>query len=243
MGHALATANFSPATSGGFLPSQLSGIQDWWRSDSGITTATGVSHWVGKVNGIDLAQATGANQPSFNATDANFNGRPSLTGNGTSQVLTTSSNLTMGTTTAFVWFVGRQIAGAANNEYFAIGPSAVPQFELRGTGASNGQPQVFNTITGQSGTAWGSSIIGATKAVYCYTSGTVCGVNVSNGIEVDAAVTSATFTANPMAIFGRQTSLFMNLALAEIIVCNVLPSSTQLAALEAYAQGLYGAGV
>ncbi len=52
----------------------------WARADLGITIATGASVWADQSGkGRDLIQGTAARQPGFNATDANFNGHPSLT--------------------------------------------------------------------------------------------------------------------------------------------------------------------
>lgn len=50
-----------------------------FRADLGVTTATGVSSWASQVGGGgNLAQATGANQPALNATDATLNNQASL---------------------------------------------------------------------------------------------------------------------------------------------------------------------
>lgn len=54
-----------------FDPSQLASIREWWRTDSGITVATGVSSWIGKVLGEDLVQATTSRQPLVIASQLN----------------------------------------------------------------------------------------------------------------------------------------------------------------------------
>lgn len=79
------------ASSGGgrlLLPSDISGLYTWYRSDQGITIATGVSQWNDlSGNAKHLTQATGANQPAYNATDSNFNNHPSLTFDGSNDYL------------------------------------------------------------------------------------------------------------------------------------------------------------
>lgn len=50
-----------------------------WRADIGITIGTGVAAWADMVSGRVLAQATGANQPSYSASHASFNDQPALT--------------------------------------------------------------------------------------------------------------------------------------------------------------------
>lgn len=65
-----------------FSPKQLPGLQAWYRADMGITTATGVSAWSDSSGTGDsnknLSQATGAKQPTLNATDAAYNNKPTL---------------------------------------------------------------------------------------------------------------------------------------------------------------------
>lgn len=53
-------------------------IVDWWRIEYGITKDGSdlVSSWLGSINGIDLAQTTGANQPKWTADQ--INGHPAV---------------------------------------------------------------------------------------------------------------------------------------------------------------------
>jgi len=61
---------------------------EWWRSDLGVTlNVAAVSSWLGQKVGYDLAQGTGSDQPAYSASDANFNGVPSITGDGSSDWL------------------------------------------------------------------------------------------------------------------------------------------------------------
>lgn len=68
------------------------GVKDqlfsWYRADKGVTTATGVSVWADQsINTINVTQGTAAAQPAYNTSSKLFNFNPSLTFNGTSNVL------------------------------------------------------------------------------------------------------------------------------------------------------------
>ena len=53
--------------------------QAWWRASEGITlNGSDVASWEDIIQSIPLSQATAANQPVWNATDANFNNKPSI---------------------------------------------------------------------------------------------------------------------------------------------------------------------
>jgi hypothetical protein len=66
----------SSGSGSGFSPASLSGLIAWYRSDRGITIATGVSQWNDiSGNGNHLVQATTTKQPPFDA-DSGPNGHP-----------------------------------------------------------------------------------------------------------------------------------------------------------------------
>lgn len=87
------------------------GVKDqlytWYRADKGVTTATGVSIWADQsINTKDVTQATAGAQPAYNTTNKLFNFNPSITFNGTSNVL---SNATI-----------NHSAAAAGEEVFSV---------------------------------------------------------------------------------------------------------------------------
>ena len=61
-----------------FVPTDLPNLYGWWRADSGITVATGVSVWQDSVNARQLVQATTTKQPAFNAAVASMNNEPGV---------------------------------------------------------------------------------------------------------------------------------------------------------------------
>lgn len=58
--------------SGGFLPTQLSGLTGWYRADMGITlNGSNVSAWADQSgNGYHITQGTGGSQPAYNSGGA-----------------------------------------------------------------------------------------------------------------------------------------------------------------------------
>ncbi len=72
-----------------FAPTDLSGLVGWYKSGVGITLNGGtVSQWDDSSGtGNHASHGTAGNQPTYNATDVNFNGLASLTFDGTSDLL------------------------------------------------------------------------------------------------------------------------------------------------------------
>ncbi len=66
---------------------ELGIIVDWWRIEEGVTKdgSDKVSSWLGSINGIDLAQGTGAKQPTWTADQ--INGYPAIVFDGTADFL------------------------------------------------------------------------------------------------------------------------------------------------------------
>lgn len=61
-----------------YIPGVATAPYGWWDAAYNYTIATGVSRWVSRNNGLAFEQATGANQPTRNASSANFNSLPSF---------------------------------------------------------------------------------------------------------------------------------------------------------------------
>lgn len=67
------------ASPGDEVPLDL-GFKAWWTAEEGYyTTATGVDTLTDKISGYVLNQATGSQQPTYNATGGFASGRPSFT--------------------------------------------------------------------------------------------------------------------------------------------------------------------
>lgn len=60
----------------------------WWRSDQRVVLSSGgVASWTDLLNNYVLSQGTAAAQPTYSASDAALNNRPSITGDGIQQWL------------------------------------------------------------------------------------------------------------------------------------------------------------
>lgn len=96
-------------------PKSIQGITGWWRSDLGITTVTGnVSQWLDQSGaGHTISQATGANRPVYNASDAAFGGQPSLSFAG-SQWLTTAAPVSFSQPNTILMAASAQNPASAN---------------------------------------------------------------------------------------------------------------------------------
>lgn len=107
-----------------FAPTSLSGLQAWWKSGVGVTlNSTTVSQWDDQSgNGNNLTQGTAANQPTYNATDANWNGLASISFDGSNDFLKAHSLAAMfqGTDTPYT-IVTAVKRGAGGTFRFLLG--------------------------------------------------------------------------------------------------------------------------
>jgi hypothetical protein len=213
----------------------LSDVDFWARSDLGWTVGQ-LTDQSGKGN--HFVQATPGNQIVLNASDANFNNRPSATWNGTSSFMK-RTGFTRGVgADSWICFVMQLVAAgsfpmiwsetAAGDELFGTSGASVPEFQ--------------DGVNGKDA-PWGSSIVGATKAIAGYNvAAGKCGINVSNGTAVEVAYAShAVAVTNPIIGSRAGTGFFASMIVAEVIHCSTMPTVPQLSALQAYFVGLYGA--
>jgi hypothetical protein len=101
-----------------------SGIQAWLRADKGITVATGVSKWADQsTNNREAAQATVANQPTYNMTSSlmNFNQNASFDGG---DLMTFSNTLGMTGDVEVNFFTVISPAANNNNMRIVLGETA-----------------------------------------------------------------------------------------------------------------------
>lgn len=111
--------NRSMFLASGFTPKSLAPVA-WYRADLGITlNGTTVSAWADQSgNGYNLAQATAANQPTYEA--AGFNSQPSVKFDGTNDVLV-SGNVDLSATNKVSAFIVWQFTVAAGTYGYLFG--------------------------------------------------------------------------------------------------------------------------
>lgn len=205
-----------------FVPRALPNILAWYRSDQGVTIATGVSQWNDiSGNNNNLTQGTGAAQPTLTASNASFNNRPTIASTGT-QGLTA----TLTTTEPFtVWYVGTLAAsgtmisnqattwysndtgantGITSGVAAAVGPRAL-------TGANS-----IVAIAGTSGQVW----------VNQHTGGTVVNTGLTGGTSI--------FVLNGSTLAQGGNTL------AELAIWSRALTQAEIDALNTYAHNRYG---
>lgn len=216
-------------------PLTILGSAAWWvRADQGVTIATGVSQWNDlSGNGVNFAQATGANQPLFVA--GAINGQPSIRGNGALHNLTaTFARAAPGTQPFYVWLVAKQITWTLNDwvcaDFGASGSGirqrgSTPGVEMVGTSSVNnnvgGVLNTYNRIEAQ----WSASVsdylkVGTTNAT---------GGNAGNSAG-----------AGTYYLFGSSLGSNWNGEIAEAFLYLGTPTAAQRAWLDAYAYLRYG---
>lgn len=214
-------------------------IVDWWRSDLGITLATGVAAWTGQKAGLVFSQATGSAQPVYSASDANFGGRPSLTADGVSQTLTSSINIPApGTTPYWYWWIFRLITWTLNAT-MSGGPGAAPNVLAYCSSISPNMRQ-FGTTTG---TENGATSIGNPRRAVTYYSNSASDYLKFGATKVSGAAGSGSVSG--YRLFSSATGAqFINASLCELLITQGEPSPAEQTALDAYAIGLgYPAGI
>lgn len=106
---------FSPATAAPFSPLSLANLALWYRGDLGITlNTTTVAAWADQSGTGDtnknLVQATGANQPTYNAADAAYSNRPTVQSTGGGAVtMATAGNYATSISDPFTFYLAGQI--------------------------------------------------------------------------------------------------------------------------------------
>ena len=210
----------------------------WCRGDLGVTIGTGVSAWADQSgNGFDYAHATGAAQPAFGATDGP-NGTPALTFDGVDDSLL-APGLTLaapGTTPTWIWMVFKQITWLNTRRLFAATSSSNTH-----TVFHNGASPTLAAFNGVTANNNAEAAVGTWVAAQFYYSSSVGDfIRVNDNLPV-----TGTSAGNNAGGVGRtlgsgNAALFSNIATAEIVYANVLPTNDQVAAFSAYRLARYG---
>lgn len=218
-------------------------LKGWWRGSDIVAPSSVFASWPDARGGLStIGIGTGA--PTYTAASAHATpAAPSVSTNGTSSNLSIPS-FTHGATGdgLFIWVVGRSLGGGNANGSIAFFTSSYNVFmQTISTGAT------LKSANASILAAWGTSIAGQTLAMYTYADGAagaskLAAVNVSNGTEVDATGTLGASLTSPgtFEFGGDGTFGFTAFEYFEIVVANVRPTGSQLAALESYAQAKYG---
>ena len=213
-------------------PAQVPGLVGWWRADLGVTlNGSTVSAWADQSGaGNNVSQGVTGNQPTFNASDAHFNGAPSFTYNGTSSVLTAatlSPTLAGLTTIAAVYF-----ASTANTLVMGTPSSA-------SMGIDGGAWYIFRgTVHVGSTASTGLHMLAATTT-NASSSSSYFYVDSSASPVISAANVGGSANMNSINV-GGETSFYLNGAIAEAMLFNIILPANIVGQLFRYMAGRYG---
>jgi len=204
-----------------------SGIIGWWRTDSGVTTATGISAWA-PIFGTagTFTQATGTTQPAWTANNSSIFGRGSFAGDGVDDILNVTNPFNLpGTAPSWHRFIFNQISNTNGSSLFANGLTVLcvnqatsPQLVQRNnTGGNLNSGAAINTWCRME-VYFSNSINDYLKCASTSVAGTNSGNTGGNG---------PTF-----CLCARPTNNYSHVAFAEYLALNILPSTLQRAQLD-----------
>lgn len=211
-----------------------------WKSTNGITIITGVSNWADLIGGVNLANATGANQPTFSATGGP-NDKPYMTYDGSNDSLAaTFARSAPGTTPSVIWAVVRQITYTTNDPIFndvaahgvvrQVGTS--PAIVIFNGGGANQCSNTAGTLN-----TWVRI-----KAEFVNSTSDSLRIISTNGAAASASSGNNAGTG-PLVGRNNAATAFANFDLVELCFFNAVPSAGQNTDLDAYCTAEYGSGL
>lgn len=215
-----------------------SGMVVRWRGTNLVQVAGRVSSWTDISGSGDTArnavQATGAIQPAYSASDAAFNGEPTVSFSRARGDMLVTGAWSIAVAQGWTWIVvGKCIAGAAD-KYFIDSRLAATQYALIGTDAG------FYAYCG----AASSSGVATTSAsvMVARLNGVSTKFNVNTNTAVTPGVSPGANTATGITIgnYAGGGGFCPDGAIAEIIAYSRLLSDAEVLDINAYASARYG---
>lgn len=206
----------------------------WYRGDS-LVTGSPVTAW-GDLSGAGNSLGTGV-APSFNATDAHFNGQPSITFNGTTQYLKKLAATFAGSVGQPVFICAAIRFDSAGAPGVAIGVNAA---------GINDEIQVTTTqvrfAAGSFTATYSPAVVGGSAVqLYGYLQGgtgtltSAISVAASTETTGSGSIVTGSLVLMDFGIGARPAgSVFAPVTIAEVGIANVVPNGTQIAQVKAY---------
>lgn len=243
---ALTIASFAGAGASSTIPITAN-LLAWWRSDLGVTTASGlVSQWNDSSGSGDsnrnFTQGTSADRPTYNTADSNYNGRPSISASATGPWLATGSWSTGAIAQPFSIVVfGNVLAAdeASLSNPFTDGIGASNRAVLYTIPGTPPTPRIFagneqdaaTSYPVASPAAFAAVFNGSSSALYVNTSG--------NGNVLSAGSSGAeSLTGLTLMSFFNQSAFFAG-TIVEVAVYSTALSQANVGTLFAYGGKLY----
>jgi hypothetical protein len=217
-------------------PASLSGLYLWTKSDVGVTGAP-VSNWADQSGGGRDWTAAGAARPTFNATDAQFNGLPSL-GFVSPQCMVTTATLTYG---AFTLFMAVRCLSAG----FLYNRTAGPDYLFGTTGNTTSIVYPGGSSANNLSTNW--AVSATPRTIARVFDGTHAGdILRINGVTQTLSTVSGgdpglTGVAGTAGLFASNTGTTSSTGtMAEVILYNRALTPTEYGNVESYLRARYG---
>lgn len=215
-------------------PKQLPGLFFWVRADLGTTVVTGVSSWADQSgNGINLTQATGANQPALHASGGANNqafiqwtagSAMSLDHTGLSQIQPNEGFVVM-----------HQNAASTSTDY-------ILDISAGGSNGALNVPANTTTIQFAAGTSQNPSVPAGDHLINVQWNGAASGVGIDG-----ASLVTSTIASNIAELHAGQagglTTFGMNGSLYEIIIYGRILTVVERNAVKAYVRSRYALSI
>lgn len=188
-----------------------------------------------------MAQATGAKQPTYNASDSQYGGLPSFSFDGVDDLLVSSSSLALGGFTIFA------VARFTSNAYvFNHNQDGSNYSYLYGSIAdtmafARGATTLGENLSGN----WASSSLVPRTVVVMY-DGTQAGTQmrlngVTQGMSIAASANPGTaIVSAPLSVFSDNLTAWTGGTLASLIVYARALSVPEIGSVESYLRSTYG---
>ncbi len=221
---------WSTTTRRGFSPAQLTSLRGWWKSDAGVTIATGVSSWLDQSgNGNTLLQATGAAQPALTA--GAINGLPALTFDGTDDSMRAVFTLVQPET---IFIVMSQVSHAQFDMMFD-GSTTTNVMSLQQTVATPGMAIRAGTLVATN-TNLAIGTFGLVTAIF---NGASSVLQVNNTTETTGNAGALDGAGLRLGTRGDAGGNFGNVQIAEVIVMGAVATAAERASMKAYVLARY----
>lgn len=213
-----------------FSPLNLTALRGWWKSDTGITIATGVSQWNDQSgNGNHLLQATGISQPTVTA--GAINGLPAITFDGVNDRMAAAFALSQPIT---LFLVARQPTWTVNDD-ICDGAALADSMLIQQFGVSP-ELRIFAGASLAPNANW-------PVATFALLTATFNGASSSLQVNSTAALTGNAGTAIPggLTLGARQNGVVpANVDIAEAFIMAAVPTAGEMTNVRAYILARYG---
>jgi hypothetical protein len=224
-----------------FAPDDLSNLYAQWTADAGLSSG---ALWTDQYQGFALTQATGANQPTYTASDTD--GMPSLSFDGVNDVMVGPAGFSLPGDPALTIFLVCKPTSIAAGAYSAPfgwgnGSGSLSCFAVLFNYVNGGQPSV--QTGGGNGVSFNANLTtGWQQYMFKKTAGGLATTSSARRNGVDQSTLTNTSASTPnvgtgtinLGRFADASSYFYSGKIRELIIYNRALTSTEIGQVEAY---------